>query len=532
MKKKLTLILSLFSTVLFAQEHYVEVESSIEEVQVFLEGAQVQRLGSTPLKAGITRLVFPGVTENIDPNSIRVSASNEVVILAVSGSKSVLSNPKRAPIIRMLEDSLEILQYELESEQNTQYVLDQQESLILSNKVLKGDKGLILIDLEDALLIYQKQLTQIKKGQQESRQKQRDLEKRIRRMRLQLEEFRKSNQQPSFEIMLTVSVPRASRMESFRINYFVKDAFWVPNYDVRVADLKSPVKLHYKADVYNNSGENWDNVKLSLSSGNPNQGGTAPVLNPQHLYFGSGEVSTYGWTDHDFDDFNTFRANYDVMDSVVLETEEAVIRVDQKNTSFSFVLPTPVKVVANNQAQSLDLMQYDLGGSFQYRSVPKLEQAAFLVCRVSGYEDLNLLIGSANIYYEGTFLGRTFIDPSITGDTLDISLGRDPSIVVERHKLKEFCSSNFSGSKKKDILVYEITVKNTKKEAVSILIEDQIPMATNKEISVEVTNISGAVYDESTGKLSWMPVVEAGQAVKYRIEFEVKYPKNKVLVGL
>ena len=104
--------------------------------------------------------------------------------------------------------------------------------------------------------------------------------------------------------------------------------------------------------------------------------------------------------------------------------------------------------------------------------------------------------------------------------------------MVEREKLKEFCSSNFSGSKKKEILVYEITVRNTKKEAISIIIEDQIPLASNKEISVEVTNISGATYTELDGKLSWQQTIPAGGTVKLRIEYEVKYPKDKVLSGL
>lgn len=525
MKTRLILIILLFPALLSAQEQVLEVSSDIDHVELYTQGAQITRIGTSPLEAGISRLVFTGITNQLDPTSIRVKARNEVLILSVSGNWAIHSNPKKAPIIRMLEDSLALLRYELDMEKNTRFVLEQQESLILSNKELKGDKGLVLIDLEDALLIYQKQLAQIKQGQLDSRIREQKLHGHIYRMEAQLAEFRKSNQVPTYEVVVTVSVPTAKRMERFELEYFVQGAAWVPSYDIRVKDLTSPIQLQYKADIYNNSGENWDNVKLSLSSGNPNQGGLPPVMYSQALSF----KETERYFNPSFKGGRTENIGYmDVED----DTDSTFVSITQKNTSFSFDIPTRIKVVANNQAQKVALIDYNLKGLFEHFTVPKLEEEAFLVSKITGWEELNLLIGTGNIYYEGTYLGQTSIDPTITTDTLVISLGRDKGVVVQREKLTEFCSSNFTGSKKKEILVYEITLRNTKKEDVNILIEDQLPISTNKDISVEATEISGAVYDEVTGKLSWQKNIPAGTTIKIRIAYEVKYPKDKVIVGL
>jgi len=314
------------------------------------------------------------------------------------------------------------------------------------------------------------------------------------------------------------------------LSYFVNNATWVPNYDLRVADLNKPVKLHYKADIYNNTGENWDNVKMILSSGNPNLGGVPPALTSQVLGLQERQDNSNGYT-YDFDNDKKFLSNNSVLDGV-FESTQTVQGFDQKNTSFEFVIPTRLKVAANNQAQNVDLLQFDLKGSYQYFAVPKMDKDAFLLTRVTGWESLNLLIGDANIYFEGTFLGKTHIDPTTTSDTLSVSLGRDKGVVIERNKLKEFCSSNFSGSKKKEVIVYEILVKNNKKEAVQVQIQDQIPVASNKDISVEVTNISGARFIENSGKLIWDKTLAPGETLKLRIEYEVKYPKDKILNGL
>jgi uncharacterized protein (TIGR02231 family) len=154
------------------------------------------------------------------------------------------------------------------------------------------------------------------------------------------------------------------------------------------------------------------------------------------------------------------------------------------------------------------------------------------MARATGWEEYNLLPGQANIFFEGTFVGKSFIDPNNTKDTLSISLGRDKRIVVKREKLKDLTSRNFIGSTKKESYAYEISIRNTKAESVKIIIEDQIPVSQNTQIEVSLQDASGAKYSKQTGKLIWEWELKANESKKLVYKFEVKYPKDKQISGL
>jgi uncharacterized protein (TIGR02231 family) len=523
MKKIILSAIILLQLPAFAQEKILEASSEIYQVNLFTRGAQIKRKAAFQLDKGISRVVIQGVSNNLDPASIRVSASNDIVILTVTHKSAIISNPKKLPIIRMMEDSLDLVSYQIEEEKNLRFVLDQEQSLLLANKELKGDKGVNLIDLEDALLLYRKQLSSIRKGLLESTIRESRLNQRKTLLEKQLTEFRQSNQQPSYEILVTLTTAMAQRNASLDLSYFVSEASWEPLYDLRVKNLNSPIELLYKAEVRNNSGENWENVKLHLSSANPDFSGVPPVLYTQRLYTGSVQPASFS------------KRGDKMMKSYTLdEPNVASIEADiqQKGTSFEFVVPVNINAVANNQPQAIELFTHQLKGNFSYFTVPKLEKEAFLITGISGWEDLNLLAGNASIYFEGTFVGSSLIDPGATQDTLNVSLGRDKGIVVQREKLREFSSSNITGSRKKEILVYQISIRNTKKEPVFITIEDQVPVSSAKDISVDVTELSGGTWNAADGKVTWRAAVAPGETINLRLGFEVKYPKDHILYGL
>jgi uncharacterized protein (TIGR02231 family) len=167
-----------------------------------------------------------------------------------------------------------------------------------------------------------------------------------------------------------------------------------------------------------------------------------------------------------------------------------------------------------------------------YSAAPKLDQDAFLLARATGWEEFNLLPGEANVFFEGTFVAKTFIDPNSTKDTLAISLGRDKRVVVKREKLKDYTSKKFIGSNKRETYAYEISVRNTKAEALKIIVEDQVPVSQNSQIEVTVADVGGAKYNKDTGKLIWELTLQPNETKKVVYKFEVKYPKDKIIPGL
>jgi uncharacterized protein (TIGR02231 family) len=148
---------------------------------------------------------------------------------------------------------------------------------------------------------------------------------------------------------------------------------------------------------------------------------------------------------------------------------------------------------------------------------------------VADWEKLNLLPGEANIIFEGTYIGKSYIDPGSTLDTLNLTLGRDKRVVVKREKVVDYSSVKFLGSNKRQIFTYEITVKNNKKEKIQMLLKDQYPISSSKDIEEELLESSGAEVNTDTGVLTWKLQLAPGESKKYRISYSIKYPKEKMV---
>jgi uncharacterized protein (TIGR02231 family) len=173
-----------------------------------------------------------------------------------------------------------------------------------------------------------------------------------------------------------------------------------------------------------------------------------------------------------------------------------------------------------------------VNATYDYSTAPKLDQDAFLIARATGWEEFSLLPGEANIFFEGTFVGKSFIDPNSIKDTLSISLGRDKRIVVKREKIKDFTTRRAIGSSTREAFAWEISVRNTKSEAARILVEDQVPISKNSQIEVTVLDVGGAKHNKDTGKLVWDLNLQPNETRKVIFKYEVKYPKDRQLTGL
>ncbi|MBK6522490.1 MAG: DUF4139 domain-containing protein [Sphingobacteriaceae bacterium] len=177
----------------------------------------------------------------------------------------------------------------------------------------------------------------------------------------------------------------------------------------------------------------------------------------------------------------------------------------------------------------IDVTSYNLNASFQYYSVPKVEKEAFMLARIAGWEDLDLIEGQANVYLAGTYVGQSYINTRSVADTLDLSFGRDKKIQVTRTKLKENNSEQTTGTTKKVSYTYEIIVKNNHKAPIQIEVEDQLPISQNSEIIVDVKEISKADRNEATGQLKWKLSLAPDETKKIVLSFSIKYPKAKAV---
>jgi TonB-dependent SusC/RagA subfamily outer membrane receptor len=208
---------------------------------------------------------------------------------------------------------------------------------------------------------------------------------------------------------------------------------------------------------------------------------------------------------------------------------EDYVSVTDNELNISFDIEMPYDVPSNGKEQTATLREFPLEALYKYYAVPKLDKDAYLLAEVSEWEKLNLLPGNANIIFEGTYVGKTFIDPNATADTLNLTLGRDKRVVIKREKLADFSSVKFLGSNKLQKITFELTVKNNKKDGIKLLLKDQFPLSTNKELEVELLDDGGAAVNKDLGVLTWKIELAPGENKKIRFSYSVKYPKDKMV---
>ncbi len=205
------------------------------------------------------------------------------------------------------------------------------------------------------------------------------------------------------------------------------------------------------------------------------------------------------------------------------------VDVSDRQMDVVFDLDLPYDLPGNGKEQGVVLKEYQVPCAYQYYSVPRLDKDAYLLGEVADWEKLSLLPGEANIIVEGTYVGKSYIDPNSTQDHLNLTLGRDKRIAIRKEKVADYSSVKFLGANKKEIFTYEITVRNNKKEKVSLLLKDQYPISSNKDIEEELLDGGGATVNKDTGILMWNVELAAGESRKFRISYSVKYPKDKIL---
>lgn len=202
----------------------------------------------------------------------------------------------------------------------------------------------------------------------------------------------------------------------------------------------------------------------------------------------------------------------------------------ENQTTVDFEINTPYTVKSDNKNYTVDMEVYDLPAFYQYYCVPKVDKDAFLIANIIDWEKYNLLEGEANVFFEETYVGKTLLDVRYASDTLEISLGRDKKVSVNREKIKDFTDKQFIGNKKEETRAWKTTVKNNKNQTINMIILDQAPVSTIEEIEVNVQNISGAKQNSETGEIIWEFELKPNDKKDFELKYSVKYPKYRNLI--
>ncbi len=511
-----------------------KVKSEISSVTVYLTGAEIHRNKTLNLKSGKTRLIFTDLSPKINAKSIRITTDENVDLLGITNTINYLANETDLPRTKRLKDSLELITDKIQTISDQTDAYNTEKKMLLTNMSIGGkDKGVSITELKQASDFYRSRIAEINTKLSKFNSKKRRLNKELQKINNQLAELNNHSNYSRSEISILVSAnkPGTSKIE---LKYLLNDAGWSPSYDIKAVDTDKPVKLEYRAKVYNNSDIDWKNIKIKLSTADPNLSITKPVLNPWYLKYRTYSYNynkrykkAEGYIQNKIQSNNMSVVNQEQSSEEDVIVSDTYADAEIPELSAEFNIKKTYDIPSDDKPYIVDINEYELPATYKHYAVTKLDKDVFLLARITGWQDLNLIEGPANVYYAGTYLGQAFIDIRNVKDTLDLSLGRDGKVLVTRTKLKAYSSSKIIGTKRKETMTYELIARNNRKSIINLQILDQIPISQTDEIEVKVLNTSEAEMNETTGKLKWEFKLKPGETKKITLSFEIKYPKNK-----
>jgi hypothetical protein len=286
--KKLSLSLVLFCLTFLANAQELKestFKSEIKSVTIFLSGAQIFESAQGNFLPGESVVVIKGLSPYLDEKSIQVKGKGNFVIQAVNRRLDYLSEKNIGEEVEKLEGEIEAIQRNQSRENSRLEILNEKISLLSANKNLGGSQSTTsTASLKQALDFFDTELTTIKKEELQIKANMQQENRKLNSLRSQLEGLQASDNKSTSEIRVKIKATAAGT-SSFELNYLVQNAGWYPKYDVRVKDVSSPLSLNYKAEVFQNTGVDWKNVKLRFSNGNPSQGGQMPEIDKWELNY-------------------------------------------------------------------------------------------------------------------------------------------------------------------------------------------------------------------------------------------------------
>lgn len=542
----------------------VRAEAGMHNATVYFGyGAELTHDTKVKVDASTKIIVISQLSTSIDVNSLQISVPEDVALLSQGFS---VYYPAVPPVVKVkeverMEDSIAQAQREISRIDNL-IVIDQEiltktglliETTINTsgNKTITSDEVLKLLEYYNAKI--EKSKTSIYNHKQGIKFQQKRIEEWNKRIAA-INMVTPVKQKPYGQVILQVMCKQAAEIP-VELSYYTSNAGWTAMYDIRVNSKTNKVKMVYKASLTQTSGIDWKKTKLTLSTGTPNFGVVAPVLTPWYLQLYVPGIYTdlqrraaqgnaarnmiQSYTDDNklaevvtmgaSGEYTRKNRDEKSVDPSTLQ-QYTTLNEGQLNTNFEIALPYDIE--SDGKLHSVNIKDQEIACVLKNYAVPRMDKDAYLLAEVADWQNLDLLPGDANIIMDDTYIGKSVIDPNTTADTLNLSLGRDKRVAVKRSLVKEMSSLKTSGGSSRQVFTYELLLKNNKVTDVNLLLKDQFPLSTIKEVEVKLEDGGEAMVNMETGVLTWKIDLKPGESRKVRFSYSVKYPKDKKIVNL
>lgn len=546
--KHTTCLIAAFFT-LQASANVVIKNSTVTDVTIYRSYAKETRIGSGSIPEGNSEVVISNITTAIDENSIQVGCKNNVKILSVSSRLNYLVEEKNQNTskVKVWQDSIKML------DRKSRFIAKQKESyetelnvLNTNNKLGTGTEGLKPGLLKELLELNRLKQAELKKLIFDADEDYNDMRSTITLLQSQINETNSHLQGKAIrEIVLKVHSKNEVNTQ-FKVSYLVTNAGWTPTYEIRCENTSQPLLLNCRAKIVQNTGYDWKNIHIKLSTANPNQNHNRPILYPIYVDFMQPDYykkrmesdNVYGYKSG-LEKAPAAAPNVQMMSNMAyvndkdfsngLKLDENTVTIAEGDMMVEYLIEQEQDIESDGQEHIIAIQELALPAEYNFHAVPKLENAVFLIARITNWGKYNLLAGDATLFFDDMYVGKSYINPNISSDTMLISLGRDEKINIKRTKLNDLCVTKKFSNKKKETKAYETIVKNNKNSTVEIEVLDQFPISRNSDIEVTLEEAEGAEITKDFGKVLWRVKLQPGESRKLRLVYTLKFPDDKTV---
>lgn len=497
-------------------------KSTVKEVQVYRNSASVIRTGEVELKAGRNIIYVGGMTltskqedfvlsfpENVKATNIQIIKIDDIDDFGERESEKIQKN-------------IDEIDYQIETSK-----------LLIDLRKTNGDfskrtdvsveaQEQYMVALPARLLELHKQIGDLEEEREKLVEDQEDAVKEENKPLIMAEIFSETD----------VKIP-------FTLRYQETTGKWKPKYEVRYKSNEEPLEVSMKAQITQNSDEDWKQVKVTLYSGNPAVFHGLPELDPVHVsifvdqpvYRGRAKgnarmCESSMIMDEDVCPEDICEEEAPVLNMAPVKMQEA--EVQEEETMSAFILPDLKDILNGTDGNIVVLQSFKVPANYQLLSIPRVDTKSFLTAEINE-SDWPLPAAYASVYIKDLFAGDIYVDPDTDIDKFSLSLGQDERITVVREELPRKTQEALLKNQRKQVRTSRIKLINNSKETVKVLLKDQIPVSTDKAVTVDVIKLSEGVLNEEKGEVSWELMAEPKNAIELELSYSLAWPKDKRL---
>jgi uncharacterized protein (TIGR02231 family) len=513
---------------------------------VYFSGAELQHSAQVNLPVGNSEIVIKNVADYINESTLQIKAPKSVTVMSVQFTKNYISEfeiDESNPAIKKVRDSIEIVKKEIKKVQIQIYSYQQTIGLLDTNQQVGGaNSGLNTAELMKMVEYYKAKRIELDNQIEAFKEKETKWNKTLANLNARLQLNTAKEEKMSKGKLVLQVLNEVAGTVNLNFSYITNSAGWKPLYDLRANSIKDPIQLLYKAQVWQTTGIDWKKIKMSLSSGNPNQSNEAPLQEAWFLRYQDNRIQEvvvqgYRAMSNSYTKNDAAKKEYKYSDTTYADGDydrgiDDYTQISESQLNVNFDIDIPYDVLSNGKMHSVSLKEIQIPATYKFYSAPRLEKEAYLLAKIDNYGQYNLLPGEANIVFEEMNVGKTFINPEQTGDTLSLSMGRDKKISIKREKVVDKSGTKFLSSYKEQTFTYDITIRNNKKEEINLTLKDQYPLSSDKDITIELLEDGKASFNPETGFMTWDLKLAPNESKKIRISYKVRYPKDKIIDNL